>query len=257
MSTFGIVKHNIISVKKDASHRSEMVTQALFGETLIVLDTENEWTQIQLVSDGYIGWIMSSQYLSIPSLFSTAPFLVNKDWKTIKIGDQKIKLPLGARVWDKDQMKSIFGKIKNRASISSIPQHKTTTVKGVLKTAKHFLGTPYLWGGKSSVGIDCSGLSQISYALNGYQLPRDAYQQAEIGQTISFNQIQKGDLAFFKNADEKITHVGIIYKTSADYIQIIHSSGFVKIDQLDSKGIIHSDTKEYTHELAFIKRIIE
>lgn len=257
MNSFGIVKHNIISVKKEANHRSEMVTQALFGETFIVLDTENEWSKIQLVSDGYIGWILTSQYWQIPALFNTTPLLIRKDWKSLKLGNKKIKIPLGARIWKKEQMESVFGKIPNYDSLPTTHQHKITTAKAVLKTAEHFLGTPYLWGGKSSIGIDCSGLSQISFALNGYQLPRDAYQQAEIGLHVSFEQIKKGDLAFFKNADDKITHVGIIYNTEEKNIQIIHSSGYVKIDSMDSKGIIHSVTKEYTHELAFIKRIIE
>ena len=123
--------------------------------------------------------------------------------------------------------------------------------ESILETASVYLNTPYLWGGRSPLGIDCSGFTQMVYRLQGFQIPRDAYEQAEIGKTIkSIEESRIGDLAFFKK-ENKIQHVGIILKNN----HIIHSSGKVRIDILDDTGIINSESREYTHRLSTIKRI--
>jgi cell wall-associated NlpC family hydrolase len=127
------------------------------------------------------------------------------------------------------------------------------SVKNILSTAYLFLNAPYLWGGKSPFGIDCSGFTQITYKINGYKLPRDANQQVELGEPLSFvEEAEAGDLAFFDNEEGKIVHVGILL----DNQQIIHASGCVKIDKFDHYGIFSSDTKKYSHTLRVIKRIL-
>jgi cell wall-associated NlpC family hydrolase len=116
-----------------------------------------------------------------------------------------------------------------------------------------FLNAPYLWGGRSPLGIDCSGFTQIVYRLQGVHLPRDAYQQSEIGSTLSFiEESEPGDLAFFDNIEGKITHVGIILEDN----HIIHSSGKVRIDRIDQQGIFNSEKGNHTHKLRIIKSII-
>jgi gamma-D-glutamyl-L-lysine dipeptidyl-peptidase len=114
---------------------------------------------------------------------------------------------------------------------------------------------PYLWGGKSTWGADCSGFVQTIFKILDISLPRDAYQQAEIGKITELNKAQIGNLAFFKNKENKIVHVGIILN-SKNKANIIHASGMVRIDNLDEKGIFNEDSRTYTHELATIKRII-
>jgi len=119
--------------------------------------------------------------------------------------------------------------------------------------AQLYLNSPYLWGGKSPFGIDCSGLTQIVYKMCGYQLRRDANQQAEQGETISFlEECKPGDLAFFDNEDGKIIHVGIITHGN----NIIHASGKVRLDKLDHQGIFNGETKKYSHNLRLLKRIV-
>ena len=116
-----------------------------------------------------------------------------------------------------------------------------------------YLNTPYLWGGRGPLGIDCSGFTQMVYRLQGVELPRDAYQQAEVGTTLSFiEESEAGDLAFFDNAEGKIIHVGMILADN----HIIHASGKVRIDRLDQQGVFNAEERTHTHKLRLIKSII-
>jgi cell wall-associated NlpC family hydrolase len=123
---------------------------------------------------------------------------------------------------------------------------------GVIDVAKFYLNAPYLWGGKSVFGIDCSGLSQMVFRQFGIKLRRDAYQQAEQGELVGFLQEAKaGDLAFFDNNEGRINHVGIMM----DNERIIHASGKVRIDAIDNQGIFNRELNRYTHKLRIIKRV--
>ena len=123
----------------------------------------------------------------------------------------------------------------------------------LIEYAMLYLNAPYLWGGRSPFGIDCSGLTQMTYRLQGTEIPRDAQQQAELGKTLSFiEESQPGDLAFFDNSEGKIIHVGLILENN----YIIHASGKVRIDRLDQQGIYNNEIRSHTHKLRLIKSII-
>ena len=121
----------------------------------------------------------------------------------------------------------------------------------VIDFAKEYLNSPYLWGGKSPFGIDCSGLTQVILRFFDLNIPRDASQQAEFGQAVDFEDLQRGDLAFFSNADGKVIHVGFLDGNGA----IIHASGCVRMDLFNNQGIIHNKTGELTHHLHSIRRM--
>ena len=123
----------------------------------------------------------------------------------------------------------------------------------LINTAYMYLNAPYLWGGKTLFGIDCSGFTQMVYKLNGYKLLRDASQQASQGEVLSFiEESEPGDLAFFDNEEGKIIHVGIMLENN----YIIHASGKVRIDRLDHLGIYNAELNRHTHRLRVIKKII-
>ena len=228
------------------SDKSEIVSQLLFGECAKFLERKSDtnWVKIQMQYDGYEGWVDSKQltriseiaYLDISSHclhVDTGQALVNKVQINLLLGSQ---LPITKSVDDIDVISNsktlMYGK------------------EDLVNVAKLYLGTPYLWGGRSRVGIDCSGLTQQIYKICGGRLPRDAYQQADLGEGIQFDEKRPGDLAFFHNKEGKIIHVGIIIGRDC----IIHAHGFVKTSILDKKGILVDNSLDYTHQLSYIKR---
>ncbi len=255
---FGICSLSIIPCRKEPSSTSEMVTQLLFGETYTVVEDKEDWIQITTNYDHYPCWISAKQHTSLSdtnfkSLQSNT--LSSELVQVVNQSDNQAIFPvtIGATL---PNFKSGFLNISNinfafegQTSDSSVKK----TIKEIKETAYLFLNAPYLWGGRSPFGIDCSGFTQLVYKLNGYKLPRDASQQVEVGVPLSFvEEAEAGDLAFFDNEEGNIVHVGIVLENQ----QIIHASGCVRIDKFDHYGIFHSDNKKYSHMLRVIKKII-
>jgi hypothetical protein len=233
-----------------SSHRSEMVSQLLFGELVEILEEADDWTRVKSVADGYEGWCQPAHLIPLlQSLGESTPSYAS-DWINPVMVDEEIMwVPFGSRIdlvmQPAFKMEFFFrgNELQPAAVSGSI----------ILGHATKYLNTAYLWGGRSVFGVDCSGLSQQSFRMAGIDIPRDAYQQAELGETVSsLEDSQASDLAFFDNAEGKITHVGIII----DNQSIIHSSGMVRIDPIDSHGIIHADNGKRTHTLRIIKRYL-
>lgn len=258
MMSFGICSLSIIPCRKEPASTSEMVTQLLFGETYTVVEDGEDWIHIKTNYDNYPCWISAKQHAR----------LTDSEFKSLQITTLSSEL---VQVVNQSNNKSVFpitigatlpnfinGKLKiGDSEFLFEGQTCDATIKKTVKelkdTAYLFLNAPYLWGGRSPFGIDCSGFTQLVYKLNGYQLPRDASQQVEMGTPLSFvEEAEAGDLAFFDNEEGNIVHVGMILENQ----QIIHASGCVRIDKFDHYGIFHSDNKKYSHMLRVIKKII-
>ena len=252
---FGICNLAIVPVRSEPSDRSEIVTQLLFGEHIEILERQNQWSRIKIQFDDYEGWVDSKQYQEISEAnfnqLSNEAIILNADLIDYITSPDNLLLPipLGASL-------SFLNNSEINTSNFDFEGTKTSGVKpksALINTAFMYLNAPYLWGGKTPFGIDCSGFTQMVYKLNGYKIHRDASQQAHEGEPLSFiEESEAGDLAFFDNEEGNIIHVGIIM----DNNYIIHASGKVRIDRLDHLGIYNPELNKHTHKLRVIKKII-
>ena len=251
---FGISILSIVPVRSEPNDRSEMTTQLIFGEHYKILETIKRWSKIQIAHDKYVGWISNKQIQEInideyEKLEKEVPTLTT-DILDIIEADYNQPIVMGSVL---PTFKSDHALINNK--MYKFTGNKTqgySLKKHLINNAMVYLNTPYLWGGRTPFGIDCSGFTQIIYRLQGIKIPRDAYQQIEIGQNIDLSNSEAGDLAFFENKSGKITHVGIILENE----KIIHASGNVRIDKLDKNGIFNLEKQKYSHKLHSIKKLI-
>lgn len=259
---FGIADLSIIPMRREQSERSEMVSQVLFGELYEILEEAEKWVYVRLLHDGYEGWIdrkmcvpISEEYFrayqSREHLLATEVFNI-----VVKDGDWGNKLIVAGSVLP------FFDVETNKMQVGDAVYTLVSKTQGkgeqnlrdlLVSYALMYYNAPYLWGGRSPYGIDCSGLAQIVYRLIGVSLPRDASQQVVCGQDLSFiEEALPGDLAFFGDEVGNITHVGIIWEQK----RIIHASGRVRVDRIDHQGIYNDELKRYTHNLKVIRRIL-
>lgn len=252
---FGICNLAIIPLRFEPSDRSEIVSQVLFGEHFEILEQLKQWSKIRLQYDDYEGWVDAKQYQLISessfSQLSKDAIILNADLIEYITAPNNllIPVPLGSSL-------SFLNYNEINTSNFDFEGTKISGIKpkgGLINTAFLYLNAPYLWGGKTPFGIDCSGFTQMVYKLNGYKLLRDASQQALQGEALSFiEESEPGDLAFFDNDEGNIIHVGIIMEDN----YIIHASGKIRIDRLDHLGIYNPETNKHTHKLRVIKKII-
>ncbi|MDO5981355.1 C40 family peptidase [Flavivirga spongiicola] len=247
---YGICNLSIVPLRDEPADTSELVSQVIYGEIFKILEQRKNWSKIRLAFDSYEGWIDNKQYLEI----------TEKAYKSLAKESSKLSADLVEFIEDNNNQLHpiLLGSTLNGLSDLN-HKYEGNCIDGkkakdnIVQTAFLYLNTPYLWGGKTPFGIDCSGLTQMVYKLNGYKLLRDASQQATQGEALSFiEESEPGDLAFFDNNEGIITHVGIIMKDN----YIIHAHGKVRIDRLDHSGIYNVDKKMHTHKLRVIKKIV-
>ena len=252
----------VVPVRAGASDKEEMVTQMIFGDHAIILEKYPKWSFVEIVEDSYRGWISNNMVSALPE--GTEPenglsrHRISGDLFLKVRNDtdgQFMHLTAGSILYDYNPQTRKF-----KAGVSSFTcQHKPlfyrkeTVRQNIQKAAMNFINVPYLWGGKNPFGIDCSGLNQVVFRLFGINLPRDSWQQAEVGHAVDVDRSGPGDVAFFENEKGRVVHTGIITGDN----RIIHASGMVRIDILDEKGIYNHTLKEYTHRLQVIKNILE
>jgi len=257
----GILSLPVLPIRSEPSERAEMTTQLLFGEQFEWLEIEDNWSLIRNQADGYEGWATTKMLTMLSEemtdkLNHYQTFLLQEPitvFRGVDVG--AMYLPAGSRLSAQDNrlffpsgelMTELFLETEAVGS-----QNTNALPERILQTANQFLNAPYLWGGKTILGMDCSGLTQVSASINGFQLPRDACDQALLGEEEFLSLSLPGDLAFFANPEGRIVHVGLVCGQN----QILHASGSVRIDELDERGIYNRDLKKYTHQLHSIKRI--
>lgn len=245
----------VVAMRIEPSESSELVSQLLWGEPIEILEEKSSWMRVQSLIDSYIGWVSEKMVEKVDDaefeklMRLELQILSNSSSCVIGFEQQKYLLPSGSFIYENKENGGYCHPIAGTIKFSDTLPFEQNTIVDI---AQKFTNAPYLWGGKTVMGMDCSGFVQLSYRISGLFLPRDASLQATMGKTVNFiTEVQPGDLAFFDNEEGLITHVGIILSGN----QIIHASGKVRIDNIDHQGIYNASKGRYTHKLRIIKRI--
>lgn len=263
--TFGIIDLSVANLRTQPKHSAELASQVLLGTPILILEQKDGWFRVQ-TPDKYIAWIEAGSFTPIDKEELTdwqnskkiiflkeygfsysKPSLNSSHISDLAIGDilkldgeikdfYRIHYPDNRIAYVKKDYCKVYDYWLNKAY---------PTTGNIIRTAKRFMGVPYLWGGTSDKAFDCSGFTKTVYFLNGILLPRDASQQVFVGKPIDtkngFENLKPGDLLFFgkkdtSNQKEKITHVGIYIGND----EFIHASGRVKINSFNPKSPIFS-----------------
>ena len=258
----GISLYSVTPMRTEASEAAEQSTQILFGETFAILEQKPRWTRVKLESDGQEGWVDAKmicpmkpeEYASYKEALKTAATVkFPMTYAVSENNGQTIPLTAGTRLTNyQDGRFEVLG-VGFRIDPSMVlTQVLEMNQENLLQAVRFFLNTPYLWGGKNALGMDCSGFTQVVMSLFGKSLLRNASEQVTQGEAVAdMKQAQAGDLVFFDHEDGKISHVGIVI----DAERVVHCSGRVKVEKLDEIGIFNAEKGDYSHHLCAIKRI--
>jgi cell wall-associated NlpC family hydrolase len=249
-----ICENVFVPLRSGPTHKSEMLSQVLFGEKYIIVDQSAKWIKIKTLFDDYTGWIDLDHIQHSESKDDKIGFVLTKSLLCHKPDNTKIVLEPGCEIYEPNFKLNTFS--AGQSHFAASHDFDKTFIKStdsLTDTALRFINSPYIWGGRIPSGIDCSGLTQLVYKIHGIKIPRDSWQQSETGETITFiDESRPGDLVFFDNERGKISHVGMILASGL----IIHASGRVRIDTIDHQGIFKQEIRGYSHHLRTIKRIV-
>ena len=252
---YGIATQSVINLRQMPSFAAEMGTQALMGMPVHILETKHGWSRV-MTPDGYTSWTTQESFQPMTieqyKAWNAAPKMIVTVYFTVLRAQPSQNAPVVSDVvWgDILRQNGTYGAyyrlllpdgrtaFLQKAYAIPFDQWLTTrrpTAQNIIATAKCFIGFPYLWGGTSVKGMDCSGFTKTCFFLNGVILRRDAYQQAQTGDSVAvsngFGNLKQGDLLFFgskKGGKNHVSHVGLYIGNG----EFIHSSGMVHISSL-------------------------
>lgn len=251
IKTHGICNLSVTPLRVSASDESEIESQLLFGDYVTILEKGAPWIKVKNHSDGYEGWMDFKQlvYINVDDFkkgISIKHPVLTQGILPLNGPNGDITIMFGSSLPFLDNGKIIIG-----SEIYNTKTQIDITKKSTIDYFKMYLNTPYLWGGKSIFGIDCSGIVQNCFKAIGIDLPRDASKQVFEGKDIKWEDRQIGDLVYFISSNGKVTHVGLLVELD----QIIHAHGRVRQDKIDKKGIWNNNLEWYSHLFHSVKRI--
>lgn len=248
-----ICENVFVPLRSGPSHKTEMLSQVLFGEQYRIIEQSGVWIKVETSFDNYTGWIDTDHLQHSADTGNASGKVLNRSLLCFRADGTKMVLEAGCEIYDPDFTQKTFyiGNSLYRTS-GEFSESFVSSTETPGETALKFINSPYIWGGRLPSGIDCSGLTQLVYKIHGIAIPRDSWKQAEAGTIIDFIESAiPGDLVFFDNERGKITHVGMILSRGL----VIHASGRVRIDTIDHQGIYKPEKKGYSHKLRLIRRI--
>ncbi len=248
-----VCENVFVPLRSGPSHRSEMLSQVLFGEKYSIIDQSGIWLKIETLFDNYQGWIDMDHLQHSETSSPDQGIVLQKSLVCHKPDKTRLVLEPGCEIYNPDSKGKTFSVGATKYSADDFNETYIKSNEALTDKALRFINSPYIWGGRIPSGIDCSGLTQLVYKMQGIKIPRNSWQQATVGETVNFiNETKPGDLAFFDNEKGNITHVGMIFSEGL----IIHASGRVRIDPVDHQGIFKQEIKGYSHHLRTIRRVI-
>ena len=249
-----ICENVFVPIRSGPSHKTEMLSQILFGEKYSIIDKAGSWMKIETLFDKDQGWIDTHHLQHSPVDGISCGHVLNRSLLCYKNDKTKIVLEAGCEVFNPDFEDKVFYVGNNQYTTGrEFSNNYISTNESIADTALKFINSPYIWGGRLPSGIDCSGLTQLVYKIQGFMIPRLSCKQAEKGNIVDFiDQAEPGDLVFFDNDRGKISHVGMILSKGL----VIHASGRVRIDSIDHQGIFKPEINGYSHKLRTIRRIL-
>lgn len=276
---WGLVYNSVASLHSSPSHKSDIVSQVLLGMPVKILDSSNEWFLIQ-APEGYIGWISGSiqrlkhkelkNNLAKPKVIITCQYA--KSYSKASVQSQSVSDIVIGNIFTLDAEENDYYSVtypdgreafvekQNAKEIKSWLSEIELTGESIVITSMQLMGVPYVWGGTSSKGLDCSGFTKIVYWLHGIIIPRDASQQVLCGLEVDnkggFDNVQKGDLVFFgtkatnENPKERVVHVGIYIGNR----QFIHASDYIHISSFNPEDKLFDafNTNRYLRTMRYI-----
>ena len=256
---FGYCNLSFISGRAEPSDKSEMTNRVLFGEHFDIIEDTDKWCKIKLDHDDYECWVDKKQIAILSEEDGDgeeSEYLVDEiaDILVDNTDDSELYLVMGSLFPPHKSGAFTIGGSEYQFD-GDIRLYNEASLDEVSDYALLYLNTPYLWGGRTPFGIDCSGFTQMVFRMCGVALARDSHEQAKEGEAVDMlEEAEEGDLAFFRNENAMITHVGIIISNleSGEW-SIIHASGKVRVDKLDVQGIYDAETQQYTHQLDRIR----
>lgn len=254
----GICQIVVAPGRAEPADQAEIKMQLVFGDLVRIVEVRDNWTQVEMVKYDYTCWCDTKHF----AILSQVQFdeILNKP--EVRVADitssirnkrngELTHLIKGCLLPNFENGELSFGD-QSFQFLGNTNIGFELTRDNIVKTSLTYLNSPYLWGGNSPYGIDCSGITQMTYLLYGIQIPRDAKDQGTVGRTLSFlEEAQPGDLVYFDNAEGVITHVGILIGDG----KIIHAAGHVRIDKIDHQGIYREEWGRYTHKTRTIKTL--
>ena len=276
---WGVINNSVADLRSKPAYGSEMVTQVLLGMPVRILEKSRSWLRIQS-PEGYIGWMSGSlqkhtqdelnEYLTKPKIVIVNQYALSysqPNKQSLPVSD----IVVGDMLTVDDTKESFYhvtypdGRkayidMNDAIELDKWLNEIELTGKSIVETAKQLMGVPYVWGGTSSKGLDCSGFTKLVYWLHGIIIARDASQQVKNGIEIdsigNFENAQKGDLVFFgekataTNPQERVVHVGIYIGNK----QFIHASDNIHISSFDPNDSLYDkfNTNRYLRTMRLI-----